>query len=85
MPASRVTVKATFVEEDGEEAAEPFVDVSAGDWFYDAVVYVYDNGLMSGTAATTFGPNVGTTRGMIAPSCGGWPVPPTAEPIPLPM
>ena len=66
MPASRVTVKATFVEEGGEEAAEPFVDVSAGDWFYDAVVYVYDNGLMSGTAATTFGPNVGTTRGMIA-------------------
>lgn len=66
MPASRVTVEATFVEEGGEEAAEPFVDVSAGDWFYDAVVYVYDNGLMSGTAATTFGPNVGTTRGMIA-------------------
>ena len=66
MPASRVTVEATFVEDGGEEAAKPFVDVSAGDWFYDAVVYVYDNGLMSGTAATTFGPNVGTTRGMIA-------------------
>lgn len=43
----------------------PFTDVKVTDWFYDAVEYVYDEGLMSGTSATTFAPNGTTTRGMI--------------------
>lgn len=43
----------------------PFQDVSVGDWCYDAVKYVYENGLMAGTSASTFEPGVATTRGMI--------------------
>lgn len=43
----------------------PFTDVKETDWFYDAVRYVYDNGMMSGTGSATFAPNATTTRGMI--------------------
>ena len=43
----------------------PFSDVSAGDWFYDPVVWIYNEGLMTGTSATTFEPNTSTTRAMI--------------------
>ena len=39
--------------------------LAARDWFYDAVAYVYENELMNGITATTFGPSVTTTRGMI--------------------
>ena len=42
-----------------------FVDVKSTNWFFDAVKYVYDKGLMQGTSATTFAPNATTTRGMI--------------------
>lgn len=40
-------------------------DVSTADWYYPAVKYAYDHGLMSGTSETTFSPSVATTRGMI--------------------
>ena len=43
----------------------PFADVPSGSWYYDGVKYVCDNGLMTGLTATTFGPNLSTTRGMI--------------------
>lgn len=43
----------------------PFTDVNENDWYYSAVKYVYDNGLMSGISNTTFAPNANTTRGMI--------------------
>lgn len=43
----------------------PFTDVKESDWFYESVVYVYEKGLMQGTAATIFSPNQATTRGMI--------------------
>jgi len=32
-----------------EEPEDPFTDVSATDWFYDAVIYVYDNEIMQGS------------------------------------
>ena len=44
---------------------EPFSDVKDSDWFYDAVQYVYERGMMNGTSGTIFNPNVTTTRGMI--------------------
>lgn len=44
----------------------PFTDVADGAWYYDAVVYAYDKGLMTGTSATEFAPDVTMTRGMIA-------------------
>ena len=43
----------------------PFTDVKEADWFYDAVQYVYENGMMSGTGASTFSPDTTTTRCMI--------------------
>ena len=47
------------------EIVLPFTDVTAADWFYNDVVYVYENGLMNGMTATTFGPYGNTTRGQI--------------------
>ena len=61
MPASKVTVKATFLE--GE--ALPFTDVNEDSWFYNAVSFVLQEGMMNGTADDTFSPNLNTTRGMI--------------------
>lgn len=43
----------------------PFTDVESSDWYYSAVQYVYENGMMSGTGDTTFSPDTTTTRGMI--------------------
>lgn len=43
-----------------------FSDVDAGAWYADAAVYCRDNGLMSGTSATTFSPNGVMTRAMLA-------------------
>ena len=45
-------------------AAMSFTDVTTADWFYDAVAYVNDKGMMSGDG-TSFDPNGTTTRGMI--------------------
>lgn len=42
-----------------------FKDVKESDWFYDDVVYVYENGLMNGTGDDKFSPDITTTRGMI--------------------
>ena len=48
----------------------PFTDVSASDWYYDGVKYVYDNGLMNGTSATWFEPETTMTRGMLVTVLG---------------
>ena len=47
------------------DASASFSDVASGDWYYDAVQFVYENGLMNGTSKTTFSPQRTTTRGMI--------------------
>ena len=53
-------------EEPGDaEWENPFADVKNTDWYYDAVQYAYENGLMAGTGATTFSPNVTASRAMI--------------------
>ena len=62
MPASKVTVKATFIK---DIVPLPFIDVHPGDWFYDPVCYVYSQGLMTGTSATTFEPNTSLSRAML--------------------
>ena len=46
-------------------AANSFTDVRSSDWFSDAVSYVQERGLMSGTSATRFSPNEPTTRAML--------------------
>ena len=42
-----------------------FSDVSAGSWYADAVEYVSDNGLMSGTGDAVFSPDMTTSRAMM--------------------
>ena len=66
MPASKVTVEAEFTAVEPEPEGLPFTDVTSGDWFYDAVAYVYDKGMMEGTTDTTFAPAMNLTRSMIA-------------------
>ena len=43
----------------------PFTDVKTGDWSYDSVRYVYEKGMMTGTAADEFSPNATVTRAML--------------------
>ena len=50
---------------DAQSSGLSYTDVDDNDWFYEAVEYVTDNGIMNGTSAITFAPNVSTTRGMI--------------------
>ena len=65
MPGSAVTVTGTFKAETPAPVALPFTDVKIGNWFYDAVKYAYEQGLMTGTSATTFAPNGTMNRAMI--------------------
>ena len=71
MPAGGVTVKAVFAPVQAEEPQPepedlPFADVPEDAWYADAVAYVYEQGLMTGTGDTTFAPDVTTSRSMIA-------------------
>ena len=43
----------------------PFNDVPESYWAYDAIQYVYGEGLMAGTSGSTFSPEGTTTRGQI--------------------
>ncbi len=64
MPASAVTVSASFAAQ-AVDPASPFADVAPGTWYYDAVLYAYEHGLMSGTGEGQFSPDLATSRGMI--------------------
>ncbi len=44
----------------------PFVDVAPDAWYYSAVEYAYENGLMNGVAADRFAPQTTLTRAMMA-------------------
>lgn len=52
-------------EEESPPVALPFADLTEANWFYDDVAWVYENGLMNGLSATTFGAEAATSRGMI--------------------
>ena len=41
----------------------PFTDVQAGAYYYDAVLWAVEKGITSGTSATTFSPDTACTRG----------------------
>ena len=61
MPAGKVTVKATFKAEQ-TTGKNPFIDVPAGSYYEDAVIWAVDKGITTGTSATTFNPNGICTR-----------------------
>lgn len=61
------TIEAVFAKDNPDTGVNnPFTDVHPDDWFYEAVMFVYQNNLMNGTSATTFSPNDATTRAQIA-------------------
>lgn len=62
MPDQYVSVSAVFT---GKYTSVPFNDVSYGDWYYDAVQFVYSKGIMDGVDYYKFAPNGTITRGMI--------------------
>lgn len=62
MPDQYVSVSAVFT---GKYTSLPFNDVSYGDWYYDAVQFVYSKGIMDGVDYYKFAPNGTITRGMI--------------------
>lgn len=77
MPNSDVTIEVTFQPVSDSSTSgdltitapagwvNPYTDVAANAWYYNAVGYASANGLMSGTFATTFSPNTAMTRAMI--------------------
>ena len=62
MPGTSVDVKVTFREVDYGY----FYDVSRGDWYYEAVRFVHEKGIMAGTSTHYFSPNADLSRGMLA-------------------
>ena len=64
MPGADVEVRGSFTALP-VQTDFPFTDVPKNAWFRGAAEYVYENSLMSGTSATSFGPDQPTSRGMI--------------------
>lgn len=60
MPASKVEVKATFMEDN--TMLNYFVDVPASAYYYDAVLWAAEQGITGGTDATHFSPDGVCTR-----------------------
>ena len=52
-------------EPEPETAVNPFTDVSEDAYNYEAILWAYENGITSGTTATTFAPNATCTRAQI--------------------
>ena len=66
MPDSKVTITPTFSKiEDVKPSKANFDDVASSAWYADAVKYVADKGLMSGTGSDKFAPSATTTRAML--------------------
>ena len=62
MPDQYVTVSAYFAP---AASALPFNDVAYTSWYYDAVKFVYDKGIMDGVSYYKFAPDATITRGMV--------------------
>ncbi len=65
MPSGTVDVKATFVKADVGSVLDDFTDVNPDAWYAQAVEFVVEEGLMTGTSATTFAPDTSMSRAMI--------------------
>lgn len=66
MPKGDVSIEVSFAPIEDETSKADFSDVPADAWYAEAVQYVYENGLMTGTSDTTFSPDLTTSRSMIA-------------------
>lgn len=68
MPASKVTIEATFAEKQADEPVAPeklFADVSVDDYYYEAVKWASENGVTGGIGENLFGANLPCTRAQI--------------------
>ena len=66
MPASKVTIEATFAEKKAPVAPEKiFADVSADDYYYEAVKWASETGVTGGIGDNLFGANLPCTRAQI--------------------
>ncbi len=65
MPASNAEISASFVKVATPDTGLPFRDIERSDWYYEAVKYVYAEGMMGETATDLFSPKQTITRGMI--------------------
>lgn len=66
------TIDSTYAQPQGritvlteEPFVNPYTDVAETAWYYDAVKYTYQNGLMDGTENDKFSPEVKMTRAML--------------------
>lgn len=59
------TVLGAYTLSTGSVANSGFTDVALGDWFYNAVNYVTESGLFSGTSNMVFSPYTTMDRGMM--------------------
>lgn len=69
MPASQADVQVVFqpqTEYSGTFYSLPFTDVKIGDWYYEAIRYVFTQAFMSGESQTLFNPNGNLNRAMLA-------------------
>ena len=64
MPDSKVTVAATF-KASAPTGKNPFIDVPAGSYYEDAVVWAVDKSITTGMSAAAFDPNGSCTRAQI--------------------
>ena len=70
------------LEETPVDPEQPFVDVTEGAYYYDAMLWAVDNGITTGTSATTFEPGTACTRGQVVTflwRAAGEPAPTTTE------
>lgn len=68
MPASKVTVTAAFAEKKADEPVAPeklFADVSAEEYYYEAVKWASENGVTGGIGENLFGAKLPCTRAQI--------------------
>lgn len=80
MPAGKVEVKATFMEDNS--VLNFFYDVPNGAYFYEAVKWAVDKGITNGLSDTMFGPYESCTRAQIVTflwRAAGSPEPKTAS------
>ena len=62
MPDQAVTISAIFAYDYPDM---PFTDVNSNSWYFNAIEFVYNKGIMQGVSSTKFSPNGTVTRGML--------------------
>lgn len=71
MPDSEVTIKAAFLN--AADVPVSFADVSADDYYYEAVLWAVSQGITLGTDDAHFSPDADCARGQLVTFCGGRP------------